>query len=80
MGPELSMKMFEPLEELGVENAYGIAKNVTVNSEGIKQVITEDEVYEAELSLLRQGLSIAISSVPGGSRVRRAWCILLCGL
>ena len=26
-GPELSMKMFEPLEKLGVENLYGIVPN-----------------------------------------------------
>ena len=39
MGPDLSMKMHEPLEGLGVENAYGIVQNVTVNADGIKQSI-----------------------------------------
>lgn len=27
-GPELSMKMFEPLEKLGVENLYGIVSGI----------------------------------------------------
>ena len=28
-GPELSMKMFEPLEKLGVENLYGIVRQLS---------------------------------------------------
>ena len=65
MGPELSMKMYEPLEGLGVENAYGIVQNVTVNSEGVKQVITEDEVYEARTVIIATGAQHRHLNVPG---------------
>ena len=34
-GPELSMKMFEPLEKLGVENLYGIVSGI--EDKGTKQ-------------------------------------------
>lgn len=65
MGPELSMKMHEPLEGLGVENAYGIVQNVTVDASGIKQVITEDEVYEAKTVIIATGAQHRHLNVPG---------------
>jgi thioredoxin reductase (NADPH) len=65
MGPELSMKMHEPLEGLGVENAYGIVQNVTVDAAGIKQVITEDEVYEAKTVIIATGAQHRHLNVPG---------------
>lgn len=65
MGPELSMKMHEPLEGLGVENAYGIVQNVKVDAAGIKQVITEDEVYEAKTVIIATGAQHRHLNVPG---------------
>ena len=65
MGPELSMKMHEPLEGLGVENAYSIVQNVKVDAAGIKQVITEDEVYEAKTVIIATGAQHRHLNVPG---------------
>ena len=69
MGPDLSMKMHEPLEGLGVENAYGIVQNVTVNADGIKQVITEDEVFEAKTVIpIGQGRRVGLPVI-GSQRI-----------
>ena len=46
-GPELSMKMYEPLEKFEVEHIYGIVQRVE-NDGDVKRVITEDESYEAK--------------------------------
>lgn len=53
-GPELSMKMFEPLEKMGVENLYGIVTEV--EDEGTyKLVKTSDEVYKAKTVVVATG-------------------------
>ncbi|HEY0221962.1 MAG TPA: thioredoxin-disulfide reductase [Lactovum miscens] len=54
MGPELSMKMYEPLEGLGVENAYGIVQSIE-NLGDFKKVITEDDAYEAKTVIIATG-------------------------
>ncbi|MGC4387687.1 FAD-dependent oxidoreductase, partial [Streptococcus suis] len=53
-GPELSMKMYEPLEKFKVVNMYGIVLKVEVDGD-IKRVITEDASYEAKTIVLATG-------------------------
>ncbi|GFH43184.1 thioredoxin reductase [Lactococcus hodotermopsidis] len=65
MGPELSMKMHEPLEALGVENAYGIVKNVRVNSDGTKKVTTEDAEFDTKTVVIATGANHRHLNVPG---------------
>ncbi|WP_460022341.1 thioredoxin-disulfide reductase [Lactovum odontotermitis] len=64
MGPELSMKMYEPLEALGVENAYGIVQSVE-NGGQIKRVITEDAVYVTKAVIVATGARYRKLGVPG---------------
>ena len=45
-GPELSMKMFEPLEKLGVENLYGIVSGIEDKGD-YKVVKTGEEEYNS---------------------------------
>lgn len=65
LGPDLSMKMYEPLEGLGVENAYGIVTDVTVDADGTKKVITEDAVYETKTVIIATGAQHRHLGVPG---------------
>ncbi|HCN74037.1 thioredoxin-disulfide reductase [Pseudolactococcus plantarum] len=65
MGPDLSMKMYEPLEKLGVENAYGIVQSVTVTADGTKQVTVEDGVYTAKTVIIATGANHRHLGVPG---------------
>ena len=65
MGPDLSMKMYEPLEKLGVENAYGIVQSVAVTADGTKQVTVEDGVYKAKTVIIATGANHRHLDVPG---------------
>ena len=63
-GPELAMKMFEPLEKLGVEHLYGIV--TTVEDKGdFKLVKTSDEVYETKTVIVATGAKHRHLGVPG---------------
>lgn len=53
-GPELSMKMFEPLEKLGVENLYGIVTGIEDKGD-YKIVKTDDEEYETKTVIIATG-------------------------
>lgn len=64
MGPELSMKMYEPLENLGVENAYGIVQAVE-DAGNHKKVITEDKTFEAKTVIIATGARYRKLDVPG---------------
>lgn len=63
-GPELSMKMFEPLEKLGVEHIYGIIDSVE-NHGDIKLVKTADETYEAKTVIVATGAKHRLLGVTG---------------
>ncbi|BAQ24915.1 thioredoxin-disulfide reductase [Streptococcus troglodytae] len=53
-GPELSMKMHEPLEKFGVENLYGIV--TAVEDQGnFKKVLTDDNSYETKTVIIATG-------------------------
>lgn len=65
-GPELSMKMYEPLEKFQVENIYGIVQKVEDDGEcKVKRVITEDATYEAKTVVVATGAKNSLLGVPG---------------
>lgn len=53
-GPELAEKMFEPLENLGVEHLFGQVEKIEDQGE-YKRIITEDEVFETKTVILASG-------------------------
>lgn len=63
-GPELSMKMFEPLEKLGVENLYGIVTGIEDKGD-YKLIKTEDESYETKTVIIATGAKHRHIGVPG---------------
>ena len=63
-GPELSMKMYEPLEKFSVEHIYGIVQSID-NDGLIKRVVTEDETFEAKTVILATGAKYRLLDVPG---------------
>lgn len=63
-GPELSMKMYEPLEKFKVENIYGIVQKVE-DFGSYKHVSTEDDSYEAKTIIIATGAKYRVLSVPG---------------
>lgn len=63
-GPELSMKMYEPLEKLGVENLYGIVTEV-VDMGDHKLVKTDDAVYQTKTVIVATGAKHRHLGVPG---------------
>lgn len=63
-GPELSEKMFEPLENLGVEHLYGFVENIEDHGD-IKKVITDDEEFETRTVIVATGSKHRLLGVPG---------------
>ncbi len=63
-GPELSLKMYEPLEKFAVENIYGIVQSVEDDG-AIKRIITEDATYEAKTVILATGAKYRLLGVSG---------------
>lgn len=63
-GPELAEKMFEPLENLGVEHIFGHVQRIE-DQGGSKKVITEDEVYESKTVIIATGAFHRQLNVPG---------------
>lgn len=53
-GPELSMKMHEPLEKFCVENLYGIVTAVEDHG-NFKKVLTDDNSYETKTVIIATG-------------------------
>ena len=64
MGPELSMKMYEPLADLGVENAYGFVTSIVDNG-ATKTINTEEEVFETKSIIIATGAYHRKLGVPG---------------
>ncbi|MDG6126363.1 thioredoxin-disulfide reductase [Lactococcus formosensis] len=64
MGPELSMKMYEPLADLGVENAYGLVTSIVDNG-ATKTINTEEEVFETKSIIIATGANHRKLGVPG---------------
>ncbi|MGT2934064.1 thioredoxin-disulfide reductase [Streptococcus catagoni] len=63
-GPELSMKMYEPLEKFQVENIYGIVQKVE-DKGSYKSVITEDNTYDAKTVIIATGAKYRLLNVKG---------------
>lgn len=63
-GPELAEKMFEPLENLGVEHLFGQVEKIEDQGE-YKRIITEDEVFETKTVILASGANHRHLGVPG---------------
>lgn len=63
-GPELSMKMHEPLEKMGVENLYGIVTEVEDKGD-YKVVKTDDAEYQAKTVIVATGAKHRHLGVPG---------------
>ena len=63
-GPELAEKMFEPLENLGVEHLYGFVENVEDYGE-FKKVVTDDQIYETRTVIVATGSKHRLLGVPG---------------
>ena len=63
-GPELSEKMFEPLENLGVEHLYGFVENIE-NHGDVKKVITDNEEFETRTVIVATGSKHRLLGVPG---------------
>lgn len=63
-GPELAEKMFEPLENLGVEHLYGLVENLEDHGD-VKKVITDDEEFETRTVIVATGSKHRLLGVPG---------------
>ena len=63
-GPELAEKMFEPLENLGVEHLFGSVEKIE-HQGAIKKVFTEDEVLETKTLIIATGAVHRHLGVPG---------------
>ena len=53
-GPELAEKMFEPLENLGVEHLFGLVEKIEDRGD-FKEIITEDERFETKTVIIASG-------------------------
>jgi len=53
-GPELAEKMFEPLENLGVEHLFGLVEKIEDRGD-FKEIITEDDRFEAKTVIIASG-------------------------
>ena len=63
-GPELAEKMFEPLENLGVEHLFGQVEKIKDHGD-YKKIITEDEAFETKTVILAPGANHRHLGVPG---------------
>lgn len=63
-GPELAEKMFEPLENLGVEHLFGLVEKIEDRGD-FKEIITEDERFEAKTVIIASGANHRYLGVPG---------------
>ena len=63
-GPELAEKMFEPLENLGVEHLYGFVENIEDHGD-VKKVITDGEEFETRTVIVATGSKHRLLGVPG---------------
>ncbi|MGT2934373.1 thioredoxin-disulfide reductase [Streptococcus castoreus] len=63
-GPELSLKMYEPLEKFKVENLYGIVQNIE-DFGTYKRVLTEDASYDSKTVIIATGAKYRVLGVPG---------------
>ena len=63
-GPELAEKMFEPLENLGVEHLFGLVEKIEDRGD-FKEIVTEDERFEAKTVIIASGANHRHLGFPG---------------
>ena len=63
-GPELAEKMFEPLENLGIEHLFGLVEKIEDRG-NFKEIITEDERFETKTVIIASGANHPHLGVPG---------------
>lgn len=63
-GPELSLKMYEPLEKFKVENIYGIVQRVE-DCGDYKRVYTEDTHYDTKTVIVATGAKHRLLGIAG---------------
>ena len=63
-GPELAEKMFEPLENLGVEHLFGQVEKIEDHG-NYKKIITEDGAFVTKTVILASGANHRHLGVPG---------------
>ena len=63
-GPKLAEKMFDPLENLGVEHLFGRVLKIE-DQVDFKKVVTEDEVFESKTVIIATGAFHRQLNVPG---------------
>ncbi|KXT86094.1 Thioredoxin reductase [Streptococcus sp. DD11] len=63
-GPELAEKMFEPLENLGVEHLFGLVEKIEDHGD-FKEIITEDDRFETKTVVIASGANHRQLGVPG---------------
>ena len=63
-GPELAEKMFEPLENLGVEHLFGQVERIEDHG-ATKKIVTDDGEFEAKTVVIATGSNHRLLNVPG---------------
>lgn len=63
-GPELAEKMFEPLENLGVEHLFGQVERIEDHGAS-KKIVTDDGEFEAKTLVIATGSNHRSLNVPG---------------
>ena len=63
-GPELAEKMFEPLENLGVEHLFGQVERIE-DLGATKKIVTDDGEFEAKTVVIATGSNHRSLNVPG---------------
>ena len=63
-GPDLAEKMFEPLENLGVEHLFGQVERVEDHG-ATKKIVTDDGEFEAKTVVIATGSNHRSLNVPG---------------
>ena len=80
-GPDLSMKMFEHTQKLGVEYGYGDVTGI-IDEGKIKKVKTEDNIYETKVVIIATGTIWRKLGVPGEEELSGkgiSWCAICDG-
>ena len=63
-GPDLAEKMFEPLENLGVEHLFGQVERIE-DLGATKKIVTDDGEFEAKTVVIATGSNHRPLNVPG---------------
>ena len=68
-GPDLAEKMFEPLENLGVEHLFGQVERIEDHG-ATKKIVTDDGEFEAKTVVIATGSNHRSLNVPGEEELK----------